>query len=87
MLLAGYVRKGPPPPAAAWTDPRRLETIRMLVEKGAAVGAQDSGGNSALHYASQRGATEIIALLEQLGASQAVKNKDGKVPADLQKKS
>jgi ankyrin repeat protein len=83
MLLAGYVRRGPPPTDLA--DARRIATIHSLLEHGADVNAVDGDGNSALHFASLRGAAEIIAVLEQSGASADLKNKAGKKPSELRK--
>ncbi len=86
MLLSGYVRKGPPPAAAELASAKRLDAIRALIARGADVNAADGGGYTALHYASMRGAGEIVALLEQSGASAELKNKDGKTPRDLAKR-
>jgi ankyrin repeat protein len=71
MLLAGYSRQrfG----AAPLTDvPKRLELIRTLLEKGADVHAvHKDSTNNALFFAKQRGAAEIVTLLEQFGAREA----------------
>jgi len=69
MLLAGYSRARGNAPL---TDvPKRLELIRTLLEQGADVHAvhQDST-NNALFFAKQRGAAEIVTLLEQFGAGE-----------------
>jgi ankyrin repeat protein len=70
MLLAGYSRTRTNAPL---TDiPKRLELIRLMLEKGADVHAvhRDST-NNALFFAKQRNAPEIVALLEQHGAREA----------------
>lgn len=69
MLLAGYSRQRNAPFVA--TDPKRLELIRALLEKGADVHAMHKDStNDALYFAKQRNAPEIIALLEEFGARQ-----------------
>jgi ankyrin repeat protein len=71
MLLAGYSRTRGNAPL---TDvPKRLELIRTLLEKGADVHAvHKDSTNDALFFARQRGAAEIVTLLEQLGAHERV---------------
>jgi ankyrin repeat protein len=70
MLLAGYSRARGNAPL---TDvPKRLELIRLMLEKGADVHAvHKDSTNDALFFAKQRNAPEIVALLEELGARQA----------------
>ncbi len=70
MLLAGYSRARANAPL---TDiPKRLELIRLMLAKGADVHAvHKDSTNNALFFAKQRGATEIVELLEQLGAREA----------------
>jgi ankyrin repeat protein len=69
MLLAGYSRTRGNAPL---TDvPKRLELIRTLLEKGADVHAvHKDSTNDALFFARQRGAAEIVTLLEQFGANE-----------------
>jgi uncharacterized protein len=70
MLVAGYSRvRGNAP----LTDiPKRLELIRLMLEKGADVHAvHKDSTNNALFFAKERGATEIVALLEEFGAREA----------------
>jgi ankyrin repeat protein len=71
MLLAGYSRTRGNAPL---TDvPKRLELIRSLLEKGADVHAvHKDSTNNALFFAKQRNAAEIVTLLEQFGAREAV---------------
>jgi ankyrin repeat protein len=67
MLLAGYSRTRTNAPLA--DIPKRLELIRLMLEKGADVNAvHKDSTNDALFFAKQRNAPEIIALLEQFGA-------------------
>ena len=68
MLLAGYARTRANGPLTE--VPKRVELIRMLVEKGADVNAvHKDSTNDALFFANQRGAPEIVALLTELGAN------------------
>ena len=70
MLLAGYSRARTNAPL---TDiPKRLELIRLMLEKGADVHAvHKDSTNNALYFAKQRNAPEIVAVLEQFGAREA----------------
>jgi ankyrin repeat protein len=69
MLLAGYSRQRNAPFVA--NDPKRLELIRTLLEKGADVHAvHKDSTNDALYFAKQRNAPEIVALLEEFAARQ-----------------
>jgi ankyrin repeat protein len=70
MLLAGYSRQRGGAPLT--NDPKRLELIRALLEKGADVHAvHKDSTNNALFFAKQRGTPEIVALLEEFGAREA----------------
>lgn len=70
MLLAGYSRaRGA---AKLTNDPKRLELMRALLEKGADVHAvHKDSTNNALFFAKQRGTPEMVALLEEFGAREA----------------
>ena len=70
MLLAGYSRTRTNAPLA--DIPKRVELMRLMLEKGADVHAvHKDSTNNALFFAKQRNAPEIIALLEQFGAREA----------------
>jgi ankyrin repeat protein len=70
MLLAGYSRTRGNAPLA--DIPKRVELIRLMLEKGADVHAvHKDSTNNALFFAKQRNAPEIIALLEEFGAREA----------------
>jgi ankyrin repeat protein len=84
MHLTGYTRRkfGGPPDVAG--DPARIEAVRLLLEAGADVDAvQDETGNTAAHYAAMRGAQDLVALLQEFGASFDIENADGKTPSNL----
>jgi ankyrin repeat protein len=70
MLLAGYSRTRTNAPL---TDiPKRLELMRLMLDKGADVHAvHKDSTNNALFFAKQRNAPELVALLEQHGAREA----------------
>ena len=70
MLLAGYSRTRANAPLA--DVPKRLELIRVLLEKGAVVHAvHKDSTNNALFFAKERGTSEIVALLTEFGAREA----------------
>jgi ankyrin repeat protein len=70
MLLAGYSRTRTNAPLS--DIPKRLELIRVMLEKGADLRAvHKDSTNDALFFAKQRNAPEIVALLEQSGAREA----------------
>jgi ankyrin repeat protein len=70
MLLAGYSRTRGNAPLA--DIPKRVELIRLMLQKGADVHAvHKDSTNNALFFAKQRNASEIVALLEEFGAREA----------------
>jgi ankyrin repeat protein len=84
MLLSGFSRQafGAPPQVSG--DPRRQAVIRLLIEHGADVDAvQKQSRNGALHFAAMRGAADLVALLKEFGASEDLKNADGRSPSEL----
>jgi ankyrin repeat protein len=50
------------------------------------VNATNNVGNTALHYAMQRGSAPMIQALTDAGARNDIKNKQGKTAADLARK-
>ena len=84
MALAGMRARGRYDNAVGPTDPIRLELIQMFWEAGASVNTvQTRSGNTALHYAAQRGADRIVEFLTAAGASLYVENEEGETPRDL----
>jgi len=65
----------------AKADPAAI--VKLLVDRGADVNAANQTGNTAMHFAVQRGSVPIIELLAGKGARFDVKNKQGKTAADL----
>jgi ankyrin repeat protein len=66
---------------AGTADP--LEAVKMFVEAGADIDAQNDLGNTALHYAAQTGASRIVEYLVGKGARLDVYNYTGQAPIDL----
>jgi ankyrin repeat protein len=47
----------------------RLPVVEVLLARGAAVGARDEDGDTALHHASSGGHTDVISALLDKGAA------------------
>jgi ankyrin repeat protein len=62
-----------------------LDAVRMFVDAGADIDAQNDLGNTALHYAAQTGAARIVEFLVARGARPDVYNYAGQTPVDLTK--
>lgn len=62
---------------------KRLDLVRLLVEKNAALDVQDNKGSTPLHVAVQENAWDIIQYLVDRGASLRVKDNNGATPYDL----
>jgi ankyrin repeat protein/DNA-directed RNA polymerase subunit RPC12/RpoP len=54
-----------------------VETVRLLLEKGANASAKDNKGRTPLHYAAMSGNVEIVKLLLEKGAAVNAKDYDG----------
>ena len=57
-----------------------VKTVRILIEHGADVAAQNKDRDTPLHLASQEGQVEVAHVLMERGADTAAQNKDGKTP-------
>ncbi len=69
------------PPLHEATLASDIEKVRSLLSKGANVNEKDAGGSrTALHYACERGHTEVAALLISRGADVNVSSWDAKTP-------
>ena len=81
MLLAGFKRgRGP----EIDDSPERNEAVRILLEAGAnpnAVHAET--GNTALHYAAEFGAENLVNLINHHGGDGNLENADGQTAWDL----
>lgn len=58
-------------------------TVKWLIAHKADVNLRDSKGRTALHQAVDLANTPVVQLLIQSGAKKDIKDKDGKIPADL----
>jgi len=65
---------------SAGTNAEALEAVKLAYELGIDVNAQDANGDTALHGASLRGASEIVQFLADKGAKLDVVNKIGWTP-------
>lgn len=66
---------------AAYRDQK--DSVRLLIEAGAEVNANDKDGNSPLHIAALCGQTKIVQLLLKAGAAANVTNKKSQIPRDI----
>lgn len=62
---------------------RDIETMRLLIERGADVNAPQQMGYTALHTAAQHGDEAMVEMLLAAGANPKAIAGDGKSPADL----
>ena len=60
-----------------------LETVELLLTRGAGVDLADDRGRTALMIAAQRGHAEVVARLLAAGADPAVRDHDGRTALDL----
>jgi ankyrin repeat protein len=60
-----------------------LRIIRCLAAAGVDPNAADVTGQTALHWAAQRGSVELASLLLELGANRGKRDRDGRTPLDL----
>ena len=62
------------------TERESVEILRQLLEAGAPIGATNTGGETALHGAAQRGADAVVRFLVERGARLDAKDKAGRMP-------
>ncbi|MFP4026210.1 MAG: ankyrin repeat domain-containing protein [Candidatus Brocadiia bacterium] len=63
-------------------EKKRMEIVRLLIEKGADVNARGSADLTALHKAAAAGDVDLARLLLENGADPSLKDKQGKTPLD-----
>ena len=73
----GYV-SGP-----EWDEKRQVKTIRVLLEAGAEINAQDKNGAAPLHRAVRTRCAAAVAFLLKAGSDPLLKNKPGSTPFHL----
>lgn len=66
---------------ASWIG--NAEAVKVLIDKGADINAQDSGGATALHLAAWKGHTDLALYLIQNGASGSTMSSEGMTPLDI----
>ena len=66
---------------ASWIN--NQEAVKILVEKGANINAQDSSNATALHLAIWKDNTDIALYLIEHGASISAMSMDGMTPGDI----
>jgi hypothetical protein len=67
----------------AWNANRQVETIRLLVGKGANIHLQDKNGATPLHRAVRTRCAAAVRFLLQSGADPTMRNKPGSTPFHL----
>ena len=61
----------------------RIDTARMLIERGADLAAQNKDGETPLHLAVRKGEVDVARMLFECGADITARNKDGETPLHL----
>jgi hypothetical protein len=67
----------------AWDAKRQVETIRILLDAGAKINAQDKNGAAPLHRAVRTRCAAAVKCLLKAGADPTLKNKPGSTPFHL----
>jgi uncharacterized protein len=62
------------------TERESIEILTQLLDAGAPVGATNTGGETALHGAAQRGADAVVRFLVERGARLDAKDNAGRIP-------
>lgn len=63
-----------------WNSEQQVETIRVLLDGGSDILAQDKNGATALHRATRTRCAHAVYLLLEAGCDTKIKNKSGSTP-------
>ena len=66
-----------------WSARKQIETLRVLLEAGAGINAQDKNGATALHRAVRTRGADAVQFLLKTGADPLLRNKPGSTPFHL----
>ena len=78
LANGGYVRAAATTPVAA-----TIEALTLLIDHGVDVRAFNTGGETAMHIAADRGLEPVVKFLVEHGARTAVTDKRGRTPLDM----
>jgi ankyrin repeat protein len=82
MAAAGLGTKEEDTTGRRKTEPKAIESIKLLLDAGVDVNAGDSRGQTALHGAAEKGYDQVVKFLVERGAKVDIKDKQGKTPLD-----
>jgi ankyrin repeat protein len=71
------------PGSPAWNPERQVAMLRLLLEAGADIQAQDQNGATSLHRAVRTRCTAAVKFLLEAGADATIRNKPGSTPFHL----
>ena len=82
MMAAGVGTREEDTTGRSKTQKDIIETMKLLLQAGVDINAQDAQGRAAAHGAAMWGYTDVIKFMAQNGADLAIKDKRGLTPLD-----
>lgn len=82
MTAAGMGHNGNATRGRFKTPTDGVESIKLLATAGGNINAQNDAGQTALHAAAQKGWTEVVKVLLELGADASIADNGGRTPLD-----